>query len=106
MKAVKLSEIAPEVSGGGGDFNLPLLPLDQNLAVLKVRISEGNLGKYVVLTLEDGVQFRTSSKVLVDQFEKIADRFDGKTLVWMKATQAKSQGGRSYYTLTDPDPVE
>lgn len=101
-KTVKLSEFAPEMSGDGSDFGLPLLPLDQNLAVVGARVSEGNLGKYAVITLEDGIQFRTSSKVLVERFEKIADKFDGKTTVWMRATRATSQAGRSYYTLTDP----
>jgi len=101
MKTVKLSEFAPEMSGGGGDFNLPLFPLDQNLAVTGIRISQGReeFGEYAVVTVEGGIQYRTSSGVLVDQFKKIVDKFDGDIAVWMRATQPQ---GKRYYTLTDP----
>jgi len=42
--------------------------------------------------------------VLVDQFTKLADKFDGDTIVWMKVATAISKSGRQYYTLADPDP--
>jgi len=104
MKSKTLSEFAPEVlSSESGDFSLPLLKPEENIAVRKIRISESQMGKYAVLTLEDGSQIRTSSNVLVDQFKQLADKFDGKTIVWMKATTAISKQGRRYYTLADPD---
>jgi len=105
MKEVKLSEFAPGVIAGGGDFKLPKITEfeGQNISITAVRFGIGNpeYGEYAVITLGDGSQCRSSNGVVLKQLHAMEESLDGKIAVTLKVMRPP---GKRYYVLADPDP--
>jgi len=64
-----------DISGTTGDFGLPLLAelKGKTFVITDVVFKEGNYGEYAIVTTSDKKQYRTSSRVLLDQLHKIEE---------------------------------
>jgi len=98
MKEKKFGDVMPKE----GDFNLQRIGEfeGETLGFIDARFAEGNYGEYAVITLDDGMQIRSGNEVVLDQLHKMAEHFDGETVI--KAKVVKPSGKR-FYKLVDPD---
>jgi len=81
------------------DFKLPLITelVDQSFVITEVRFGESNYGKYAVVTLDSGDQYRTSSTVLVQQLQRIEKALAPETdIIGIRVTLKKV---KNYFTF-------
>lgn len=83
-------------------FEIPLLAetlVDATFVVLQVAFETGDLGDYAILHTDAG-DFRTSSKVLLEQLRMVEQSIkDKKTGVEVTLRTIKSKDGRIYYSF-------
>lgn len=82
-------------------FTLPLLAdlMDKTFIIEAVKFESGNLGDYALVRTKQG-DYRTSSKVLLEQLADIADHFTREGApVKVKLISVKSEDGKMYYTF-------
>ncbi len=77
------------------DFQLPLLStLEGKEFVIKdFYIAVGGFGQYAVVTLDNGLKYRTSSQVIINLLEKIKD------VIQTEGVKVKLVKKNNYYTF-------
>lgn len=85
-----------------GDFSLQKITEfeDETLGLIAVRFAEGNYGEYAVITLDTGEQIRSGNEVILDQLHKMAEHFDGDTVIRVKIIKPS---GKRFYKFVDPE---
>ena len=85
-----------ETISGAKEFALPLLSsmIGKNLVIAKIRFGGGFYGAYAIVTLKDKKEYRTSSKVLIEQLKLMIEHVENG-----KSVSAKLQKKEEYYTF-------
>jgi len=85
-----------ETISGAKEFALPLLSklVGKKVVITDIRFGGGYYGAYAIVTLDDKKEYRTSSKVLIDQLKMMIEHVtNGKNV------SAKLQKKEEYYTF-------
>jgi len=84
-----------ELGLSGGDFDLPLLSelAGKEIVIREIRFGEGKFGKYAVVKLDSGEEYRTTSEVVMKQLEKM------QQVLQDSMVKARVKKVRNYYIL-------
>lgn len=88
---------------GLGDFRLPLISelLKEDLMIDHVRIAEGSYGQYAIFNIIDKGEYRTNSKVLIEQAKAMEPYLKDGYVIHVSLKEEPAEEG-SYYTFADP----
>jgi len=78
------------------NFNLPLLSelLNKECTITDVSFDEGSFGDYAIIKLDDGLEYRTSSKVVLKQLLLVQQQTNNKIPITCTLRKIKN-----YYML-------